>query len=95
MIVERRGNTEDNELELEFRRICSGENYDRERLNFEIIFADKRSNSTGLQIADLVARPIGVSVLKPEQPNRAVDTLKDKLLQKNGRVDGWDLKRFP
>jgi len=84
-----------NELELEFRRICGGENYDRERLNFEIIFADKKSNAIGLQIADLVARPVGVSVLKPQQPNRAVEILKDKLLKKGGKVDGWGLKQFP
>ncbi|MDP3122559.1 DUF3800 domain-containing protein [Polynucleobacter sp.] len=95
VIVEKRGNAEDNELELEFRRICGGANYDREKLNFEIIFADKKSNSSGLQIADLVARPVGVSVLKPEQPNRAVQGLKDKLLKKGGRVDGWGLKKFP
>ena len=95
VIVEKRGNTEDNELELEFRRICGGENYDREKLNFEIIFADKKSNAIGLQIADLVARPLGVSVLKPQQPNRAVEILKDKLLKKGGKVDGWGLKKFP
>jgi len=82
-------------LELEFRRICSGVNYDSERLNFEIIFADKKSNSTGLQIADLVARPIGISVLKPEQANRALDVIKDKLLRRGGEAEGWGLKKFP
>jgi hypothetical protein len=95
VIVEKRGSAEDNELELEFRRICGGANYDRERLNCEIIFADKKSNSIGLQIADLVARPIGVSVLKPHQPNRAVEVLKSKLLKRGGKVDGWGLKKFP
>lgn len=95
VIVEKRGNTEDNELELEFRRICSGVNYDKERLNFEIIFSDKKSNSTGLQIADLVARPVGVSVLKPEQANRALDVIKDKLLKRGGKAEGWGLKKFP
>jgi hypothetical protein len=87
VIVEKRGNTEDNELELEFRRICSGVNYKKERLNFEIIFADKKSNSIGLQIADLVARPVGVSVLKPEQANRALDVIKHKLLKRSGKAE--------
>lgn len=95
VIVEKRGKNEDDELELEFRRICDGANYKNEKLNFEIVFADKKSNSAGLQLADLVARPIGLSVLRPEQPNRAFDAVKPKLLQKNGRIDGWGLKCFP
>ena len=95
VIVEKRGRNEDDELELEFCRICDGANYKSEKLNFEIVFADKKSNSAGLQLADLVARPIGLSVLRPEQSNRAFDAVKSKLLQKNGRVDGWGLKCFP
>lgn len=42
---------------------------------------DKRTNSEGLQFADIIARPIGLSVLKPEQPNRAFTILRDKLFQ--------------
>ena len=97
VIVEKRGRNEDDdlELELEFRRICDGANYKSEKFNFEIVFADKKSNAAGLQLADLVARPIGLSVLRPEQPNRAFDAVKPKLLIKNGRVDGWGLKCFP
>ena len=93
--MERRGKNEDDELELEFRRICDGANYQGERLNFEVVFADKKSNSAGLQLADLVARPIGLSVLRPGQPNRAFDAVKSKLLLKNGKVEGWGLKCFP
>ena len=55
VIVEKRGKNEDDELELEFRRICDGANYRSEKLNFEIVFADKKSNSADLQLADLVA----------------------------------------
>ena len=95
VIVEKRGRNEDDDLELEFRRICDGANYSSAKLNFEIVFADKKSNSAGLQLADLVARPIGLSVLRPGQPNRAFDAVKPKLLVKNGRVDGWGLKCFP
>ena len=43
----------------------------------------------------LTARPIGLSVLRPEQSNRAFDAIKPKLLVKNGRIDGWGLKCFP
>jgi hypothetical protein len=95
VVVEKRGKNEDDDLELEFRRVCAGANFNTERWNFEVVFADKKSNSAGLQMADLVARPIGMSVLKPNQPNRAFDAVKPKLLQKNGRYMGWGLKCFP
>ena len=94
-VVEKRGNNEDRDLELEFRRICNGDNRHREKFSFQIIFADKKSNSTGLQIADLVARPIGMRILNPNQSNRAVDVLKGKLLKRNGDIDRWGLKKFP
>ena len=70
VIVEKRGRNEDDELELEFRRICDGANYKSEKLNFEIVFADKKSNSAGLQLADLVARPIGWAALASIPTNR-------------------------
>lgn len=95
VVVEKRGKNEDDDLELEFRRICAGANFKTERWNFEVIFADKKSNSAGLQLADLMARPIGMSVLKPGQPNRAFDAIKPKFLQSNGRFMGWGLKCFP
>jgi hypothetical protein len=31
------------------------------------------------QLADMVARPIGLSVLRPNQPNRAFDILHEKI----------------
>ena len=67
IVCEARGAKEDNELELEFRRICDGENYFRKPLPFDIIIVDKKTNSEGLQLADLTARPIGLSVLRPGQ----------------------------
>ncbi|WP_299267525.1 DUF3800 domain-containing protein [uncultured Psychrosphaera sp.] len=85
IVVECRGNKEDNELELEFRRICDGKNYLNVPLPFEIIFSDKKVMSSGLQLADLVARPIGLHTLKPEQPNRAFDILKEKFFCEGGR----------
>lgn len=96
IIVEKRGKQEDAELELEFRRICDGGNYEGHQLPFEIIFADKKSNSAGLQMADLVARPVGIKTLRPEQPNRAFDVLEGKFYTNGqGRRDGWGLKCFP
>ena len=101
VIVECRGRKEDNELELEFRRICDGANQQGIQLPFEVIFADKKINSTGLQLADLVARPIGMSVIRKGQENRAFDVLKKKFFCSGGRekvgngYENWGLKVHP
>jgi len=58
--------------------------------------ADKKCNSAGLQVADLVARPIGRKILAPGQPNRAYDILQRKFRRSpSGRIEGWGLKVFP
>jgi hypothetical protein len=79
IVVEQRGKKEDQELELEFRRICDSNNFENKTLPFDIVLANKMSNSAGLQLADLVARPIGLSVIKPEQINRAYEIIKTKV----------------
>jgi hypothetical protein len=66
VVVECRGSKEDKDLELEFRRICAGANRLDRALPFDIVVADKKTNSSGLQLADLVARPIGLSILRPD-----------------------------
>jgi hypothetical protein len=81
VIFEARGRCEDLALELEFRRICDGHNSFQQRLPFEIFIADKKTNSVGLQLADIAARPIGLSVLRPNQQNRAFSVLEKKLYQ--------------
>ena len=95
-IFESRGPREDDQLELEFRRVCDGSNFRKKRFPFEILFASKQSNSCGLQIADLIARPVGRHVLKPDQANRAFEVIKEKLDRgPNGNVHGYGLKVFP
>lgn len=95
-IVEARGKREDTELELEFRRICEGGNGLGQALPFRLVMADKRTNSEGLQIADMVARPVALSVLRPGQPNRAMAILEKKLWRgPDGRMEGYGLKCFP
>ncbi|KAF3981589.1 MAG: DUF3800 domain-containing protein [Methylococcales symbiont of Hymedesmia sp. n. MRB-2018] len=79
IVFEQRGKQEDKDLELEFRRICDGNNYLKKPLDFKIVLANKQSNSTGLQLADLVARPVGVNYLRPDQDNRAFQVIKNKL----------------
>lgn len=87
VVVECRGKKEDAELELEFRRICDGANRFSSPLPFSIVFADKKANSSGLQLADLVARPIGLSVVRRGQPNRAFEILKKKFFCRGGRAN--------
>ena len=95
VVFEGRGKKEDADLELEFRRIC-----DSGRLappgTMEPLFVPKSANHCGLQLADLVARPVGVHVLRPDQPNRAYDVIEPKLYRaSDGQVDGWGLVRLP
>lgn len=85
VVFESRGAREDAELELEFRRIVSNNSHwgyrrhDFTRFDFRPVFLSKSANSSGLQLADLTARPIGLSVLRPGQPNRAFDIIRPKL----------------
>jgi hypothetical protein len=94
LMVEKRGKREDAELASEFRRVCLHVTHDRQ-LPFEIVFVDKKGNSAGLQIADLVARPVGMSVLRPHQDNRAFAVIRPKFFMNAvGDLDGWGLKCF-
>ncbi len=100
VVVEQRGKKENNELELEFRRICDGQNVSEKNFPFEILFSDKKAMSSGLQLADLVARPIGLSVFRDDQKNRAFQVLEKKLFCKGGRqkfgkdYKNWGIKSF-
>jgi Protein of unknown function (DUF3800) len=101
VIFEGRGKREDKDLELEFRRICAGANNRKVQFPFKIVFADKKANSTGLQIADLVARPIGLHVIKPSQTNRAFEVIVKKFFCRDGRAfvgqnfKGYGLHVYP
>jgi hypothetical protein len=88
LVCESRGRKEDKDLELAFRRICPGLDLFSE-LPFDIVFADKKVNSVGLQLADLTARPIGRHHLNEAEPNRAYKVLQQKFtITENGFVDG-------
>jgi hypothetical protein len=96
LIVEKRGAAEDQKLELEFRRIADGRNHVGRMTQMDIRFMDKKHNSTGLQLADLVAHPIGRHTINPEQLNRAYELIEPKFRRSAaGRVQGYGLKIFP
>lgn len=56
-------------------------------------FLDKRQNSNGLQISDLLAYPIAKKIIFPEGVNVSYEQIKDKFYTKNGKRYG--LKVFP
>ncbi len=87
VIFEARGKAEDLALEVEFRRVCDYQNSEQRLFPFEIVVADKKTNSCGLQFADLVARPVGLSLLRPTQPNRAFEILRGKLYEGLSQFD--------
>jgi hypothetical protein len=96
VVFEARGAKEDQALELEFRRVCDGANRMRMALPLNMVIADKRTNSEGLQLADLTARPIGLHVLRPRQSNRAWNVIEAKLFRgARNCVAGNGLKVFP
>ena len=77
-------------------RIRDGANEARKTFGFEIVFADKKTDSAGLQLADLTARPIGRHVLDSTQPNRSWTIIEPTIHRNpNGDIKGWGLKSFP
>lgn len=96
MVVECRGKKEDADLELSFRRTAQGNNVHNLPLPFEVVFADKKTNSTGLQLADLVSHPIGRHYLDPAQPNHAYGVVEPKFLRNPSRsTDSWGREVLP
>lgn len=92
VVFECRGKAEDDALKLAFHRIVGDEIHSGDRahslglMEFEPKFARKAVNSTGLQLADLTARPLALRALRPDQANRTYDTISTKLA---------DMKVFP
>ena len=76
IILEGRGRKEDADLLRAFQRIADGHNDLGEAIpDFELIFANKSSNSIGLQIADYTAYSIGRNYVSPARPNLVWETL--------------------
>lgn len=100
IVFEERGKKEDNEIKAVFEQYCQ-DNPWHICYPFELIMASKKVNSTGMQFADLIARPIGNHVLHPTQNNRAFEIIKHKLYCRGGRRHtgqdylGFGLKIFP
>ena len=90
IIVESKGKEEDKDLELWFLRFTKNSDFTQiTNIGFELKFASKQINSSGLQLADLTARPIAIKVLRPTQKNRAYDIIETKFPVTGG------LRTFP
>lgn len=85
VVAESRGPKEDAQLQHEFARLhLEGTSYIsaswfRQQLRPGIKFMAKRENNTGLQIADLLARPVGVKVADPGSDPPWWDVFRPKL----------------
>jgi hypothetical protein len=97
VIFEQRGKVEDLEVENEFRRRAAEfVGWKGGGGKVDIVFAPKAANHCGHQIADLIARPIGQMVLRPDQPNRTYDIISKKFRRSTGgKIMGYGLKVFP
>lgn len=92
LVFEKRGETEDENLKIEFFKICrENQQFGYKKIDYNImkykfLLADKKSNSSGLQLADLTAKPIGLNYLKSSQLNRAYEIINPKI---------YGYKQFP
>lgn len=85
IVVESRGAREDATLQHEFARLhLEGTSYVspgwfRQQFYPGIRFLSKKANHTGLQLADLLARPVGEKVAQPDQDPPRWAAFRDKL----------------
>ncbi len=85
VVAESRGSKEDALLQYEFARLhLDGTSYVspswfRQQLHPGIRFVSKQDDNSGVQIADLLARPIGEKVAAPESDPARWSTFREKL----------------
>ena len=77
VVVESRGKNEDEDLRVAFAEFCEPSGT-LDGCNLDLVFASKQHGHCGLQLADLMARPIGRHVIDPAQRNRAYEILSRK-----------------
>ncbi|MFB2554772.1 DUF3800 domain-containing protein [Herbiconiux liangxiaofengii] len=96
VVFESRGKQEDRLLELEFRRVLDTTRIRGLAQTLAFKCAPKSANSTGLQLADMIARPIGLSVVRGEQSNRSWSIIASKIVRSpSGKTAGFGLKVYP
>lgn len=81
IIIESRMPEENRNLGRTFCQILEKHKDLQQQYPVKLIFADKRVNNIGLQLADLIAYPIGRYVLNPKEKNLAFEVVKKKLFK--------------
>ncbi len=79
IIIESRGTHVDKDLEVAFDKIVQKTRAWQDLYPLKILFLDKRANNIGLQIADLVAYPLGRFLVDPQRTNLAFEIVREKL----------------
>ncbi len=105
VLIEGRGKKEDRSLLAVFRNFRKGDHPLSAPLGpragevlraMRLDFQPKKANIAGLQLADLVARPIGIHYLRPKQANKAYRIIESKFRRgRGGKIWGYGLKVFP
>lgn len=98
IVIERRGQKEDKQLDDHFQRLCArgtgkltaGQLHE---VSPTFTFRNKKENINGIQLADLVAYPIARYVIEPDRANPAFEVLESKIYRNNGNLGG--LKLYP
>lgn len=100
IIAESRGKNEDKDLQIAYSRtLAKGTGFisNKKFINLfpkKIIFKKKKENVIGLQIADLIAYPIGSKIIGKE--NRTFHIFRNKFYKnKFGKIKGYGIKIFP
>jgi len=98
VIIERRGQREDEKLRNHLNRLTQVGTYyvEAKRIKdygFNSKFMAKSSNINGLQLADLIAYPMARKVLELKIVNRSFERFEANIYSKGGRKYG--LKIFP
>ncbi len=78
IVIESRMDSQNKELDQAFQKMLEKNNALQDQYPLKLIFGDKKTNSVGLQIADLIAYPIGRYVLKPHEENLAFKVIEQK-----------------
>ncbi len=78
IVIESRMDNQNKELEKAFLSMLEKNKPWQDQCPMKLIFGDKKANSIGLQLADLIAYPIGRHVLKPHEENLAFKIIEQK-----------------
>lgn len=78
VVIESRMDNQNKELDVAFQTMLVKNRALQEQYPVKLIFGEKKANCVGLQIADLIAYPIGRHLLKPHEENLAFKIIEKK-----------------